>query len=117
MYEILRRSKYSTAASCLTSAFNEFSSLASFATDELHEGDCGEFDRDAIHLDVIRDSSLETMQEDVSGDEMMLRFLLEGMNSKGDSVEKKRAKAIEYACDRLNRSARGLVNYTCGEEE
>ncbi len=118
--DILRRHGHRTAAECLRSAHIDFSSNSSFAMEELRDGDFDECNRDEIHLDYIRGSSLQELQKEAAHDEVMLRFLLDRINSQYsdalEGVEKKRSKAIEYLCERLSRSARGVAYHTCREQ-
>jgi len=110
--DILRSHGHYAAAECLRSAYLDFSCSTQWAMEELREET--HESRDEIHLDYIRGSSLRELQEEAADDEVLLRFLLDGINSKTKGVEKKRAKAIEYRCDRLSRSVRGVVYHTCG---
>ena len=114
VYGILRRNRNYEAASCLRSAYIHLSCYADFAMGELREGT--RENRDEVHMDYIRGSCLKEMQREAISDDRMLRLLLDGMNSKSEEVEKKRSKAIEYMCERLSRSARGIVYHTCREE-
>lgn len=113
--DILRKHGHHVAESCLWSAYNAYSSFSQFAMEDLREGRIGENDREKIHLDGIRGSRLEEMQKEADDEVIMLRFLLDGMNSEGPYREEKRSKAIEYICDRLGRAARGLVYHTSSE--
>jgi len=109
--DILRSHGHHTAAACLRSAYLDFSCSSAFAMEELREPT--HESRDEIDLDYIQGSCLEDMQRDARSDDRMLRLLLDGMNSKSEDVEKKRAKAIEYTFGRLSRSVRGIVYHTC----
>ena len=110
--DILRRHGHRTAAECLRSAHIDFSSNSAFAMEELRDGDYDECDSDKIDLDYIRGSSLQELQKEAISDDRMLSFLLNGMNSKSNLAEEKRSKAIEYMCERLSRSARGVAYHT-----
>ena len=112
--DILRSHGHHTAAECLRSAYLDFSSSSQWAMDELRDGKPDECSRDKVYMDYIRGSNLQEMQEEAADDEVLLRFLLDGINSQLEYVEKNRAKAIEYRCDRLSRSVRGNVYHTCG---
>lgn len=114
VYDILRSHGHYTAAECLRSAYLDFSSSTHWAMDDLRDGKLDEYSRDEVYMDYIRGSNLQEMQEEAADDEVLLRFLLDGINSQLEYVEKNRAKAIEYRCDRLSRSVRGIVYHTCG---
>lgn len=79
--------------------------------EDLREGKFVSSDRDKTHQDDIHGSNLEETRDRVVHEDMLLQFLIEGTGAEDLYKEAKRARAIEYMCDRVAQAARGVAHH------